>query len=390
MRKQMRWLFAIPMLALVNFAHAFADNLAGQIRAAQSAGDYRKAAQLYQQLIADGTDSPEVRSNLGMMLHLAGSNQEAMDQFRIALRQKPALVSANLFAGLTEVDLGAPKEALPLLKKAQQLDPRSPAPLLGLGKTYVALRDYGLANESYLKATQLDPRLAEAWYGVGITDRSLAEQRLNKAARAGPSVDQQALQEAVKDLLDRALEALKRAIELDPTSARPHLILAESFSEAGRLVDAIPEFEAAIKQDSKLDAAYLGLATAYWRQGQFQDALPPLKRVLASSPRDPEANAMLADILEHDGQDTAAKQHAGIALAGNPDLMQAHVVLGRVYLTEKQPKLAITELRKVLAADPDGSYHFLLFRAYKEAGDEKSAKIALADFQRLRHKDGKP
>ena len=29
-----------------------------------------------------------------------------MDQFRIALRQNPALTSANLFAGLTEVDLG--------------------------------------------------------------------------------------------------------------------------------------------------------------------------------------------------------------------------------------------------------------------------------------------
>ncbi len=379
------------MLALsVSFAHAFADNLAEQIRAAQSAGDYQKAAKLYQQLIADGTDSPEVRSNLGMMLHLAGSNREAMDQFRIALRQKPTLASANLFAGLAEVDLGAPKEALPLLKKARQLDPGSPAPLLGLGRTYLALRDYGLANDSYFKATQLNPRLAEAWYGVGITDRSLAEQRLNKAARGGPSVDQAELQKEAKDLLGRALETLKRAIELDPTSARAHLILAESFSEAGRLVDAIPEFEAAIKQDSKLDAAYLGLATAYWRQGQFQDALPLLKRILASSPQDPEANAMLADILEHDGQSAAAKQHAGIALAGNPDLIQAHVVLGRIYLAEQQPKLAIAELQKVLAADPDGSYHFLLFRAYKAAGDEKSARAALADFQRLRHKDAKP
>src|SRR6202167_1337364 len=69
---KMRWAFAIAMLALsVSFSDAFADNLAEQIRAAQSAGDYQKAAKLYQQLIADGTDSPEVRSNLGMMLHLA-------------------------------------------------------------------------------------------------------------------------------------------------------------------------------------------------------------------------------------------------------------------------------------------------------------------------------
>src|SRR3984957_9677761 len=148
----MRWAFAIPMLALaVSFSHAFADNLAGQIRAAQAAGDYQKAAKLYQQLIADGTDSPEVRSNLGIMLHLAGSNQEAMSHFKIALRQKPTLASANLFAGLTEVDLGAPKEALPLLKKAQQLDPGSAAPLLGLGKAYVALRDYGLGYDREFK-----------------------------------------------------------------------------------------------------------------------------------------------------------------------------------------------------------------------------------------------
>lgn len=379
------------MLVLsVSFSEAFADDLAGQIRAAQSAGDYQTAAKLYRQLIAEGTDTPEVRSNLGIMLHLAGSQQAAMEQFRIALRQKPALTSANLFGGLTEVDLGAPKEALALLKEARRLDPASPAPLLGLGKTYVALRDYALANESYFQATQLNPRLAEAWYGVGITDRSLAEQRLNKAARGGPSVDQAALQKEAKDLLHRALEALQRAIALDPTSARPHLILAESLSEAGRLVDAITEFEAAIRQDPKLDAAYLGLATAYWRRAQFQDALPLLKHVLASSPRDPEANAMLADILEHDGKSAAARQHATVALAGNPDLLQAHVVLGRVYLAEKQPKLAIAELQKVMTADPDGSYHFLLFRAYKEAGDDESAKTALVEFQRLRHKDAKP
>ncbi len=379
------------MLALsVSFSNAFADNLAGQIRAAQSAGDYQQAVKLYRQLIADGTDSPEVRSNFGIMLHLAGSDQEAMEQFRIALRQKSALVSANLFAGLAETDLGAPKEALPFLKKAQRLDPGSPAPLLGLGRTYVALRDYGLANESYLKATQLNPRLAEAWYGLGITDRSLAEQQLNKAARSGPSATQPPLRKEAKELLDRALEALQRAIELDPKSARTHLILAESFSEARRLVDAVPEFEAAIKQDPKLDAAYLGLATAYWRQGQFQDALPLLKRIVASSPKDPEANAMLADILEHDGQNAVAKQHAGIALGGNPDLIQAHVVLGRIYLAENQPKLAVAELQKVLAADPDGSYHFLLFRAYKAAGDETSARAALADFQRLHHQVVKP
>jgi O-antigen biosynthesis protein len=366
---------------------ALADDLTGQIRAAQSAGNYAAAAKLYRQLVAQGTDSPEVRSNFGIMLHLAGNNREAIEQFKIALRQKPDLASANLFGGLTEVDLGQPKEAVSLLEKARKLDPASPAPLLALGKAYVALREYGPANESYIKATQLNGQLAEAWYGVGITDRSMAEQRLNKAVRGGPSVDKHALETEAKDLLDRALHALTRAVELDPGSARSHLILAESYSEARRFLDAIPEYETAIKLDSQSDAACLGLATAYWKQREFTNAVPLLKRVLAASPKDPEANAILADIQEHDGDREAAARHARVALAGNPDLFQAHVVLGRVYLAEQKPALAIAELRQVAAADPDGSYHFLLYRAYKQTGDEEKARAALAEFEHLRHKE---
>lgn len=95
---------------------------------------------------------------------------------------------------------------------------------------------------------------------------------------------------------------------------------------------------------------------------------------------------MLADILEHDGDQDAAGMHARMALAGNPDLLQARVVLGRIYLARGQLEPAIAELRQVAGADPDGSYHFLLFRAYKQAGNEEAARAALAEYERLRHK----
>ncbi|MBV8707726.1 MAG: tetratricopeptide repeat protein, partial [Acidobacteriaceae bacterium] len=143
----MRWVLIILFSIGVS-----AQDLAEQIRAAQSSGHPEEAARLYLQLIAAGTDTPEVRSNCGVMLHLAGRNREAIEQFRIALQQNPALIGANLFAGITELDLGEPKQALPYLKRAQGSDPQHAAPLLALGKAYVALRDYRLANESYSKA----------------------------------------------------------------------------------------------------------------------------------------------------------------------------------------------------------------------------------------------
>lgn len=382
----MRFILVLILVGFIGLGSALnaSDSLWDQIQSAQNSGRYGEAAKLYLELIASGTDTPEVRSNTGVMLHLAGENREALEQFRIVLREHPDLAAANLFAGISEFDLGDPKAALPYLLKAQQLDPSRPAPLLALGKVYVALRDYGRANESYSKAVALDSQLAEAWYGLGVTDRSLAEQMLNQAARQGEAKNP-ATKNKIQDLLDKAVEALTRAAELNPNSARTHLLMAESLSDAGKFVEAVPEYQAAMKLDPSLDAAYLGLASEYWKQHQFDQAFPLLKHFLAKSPKDAEANAMLADILEHSGDLKNARVCAETALRGNPDLIQTRIVLARIDLAEHRPKLAIAELRKVIAADPDGSYHFLLYRAYRAAGDQEHANEAMAEFQQIRY-----
>jgi tetratricopeptide (TPR) repeat protein len=360
------------------------EPLSDQIRRAQSSGNYAAAAQLYGQLIRSGTDTPEVRSNYGIMLHLAGQNQAAVEQFRIALHGKPDLDAANLFAGLTLLDLEKPKEALPYLKRARELDPKRPVPVLGLGKAYVALRQYDSASECYQQAVALDNNSAEAWYGLGVTDRSRAEELLNHAARQGLAKNNPDKAQA-DQLLDSALKALTRAAELAPDSARTHLLMAEALASEGKFADALPEYQTTIRLDPTLTGAYLGLATEYWKQRQFDQALPLLQKVLARSPKDPEANGIMADITQHNGDNTAAKRYATVALSGNPDLIETHVVLARVYLATGQPTSAVQELKKAVAADPDGSYHFLLYRAYKQAGDEANARRTMAEFQQIRY-----
>jgi len=372
-----RWLLITFLVIGAN-----AQDLSERIRSAQSAGNYDGAAKLYSELIASGSDAPEVRSNYGVMLHLAGKNREALEQFRIALRAKPTLDAANLFAGLAELDLGEPKLALPYLKRVRNADASKPAPLLALAKAQAALRQYDLANEDYRKAADLDGSLAEAWYGLGVTDRSLAEELLNRAARRGEK--NPANQERVHTLLDDALKALTRALELDPGSARTHLVMAESLSDSGKFAEAVAEYQSALKLDPRLEAASLGLASQYWKQRQFDQAVPLLQQVLRTTPKDPEANGMMADIVQHAGRDSEAKRYAEVALAGNPDLIETRVVLARIYVDMQEPKQAILELKKVIAADPDGSYHFLLYRAYRQAGDEESAKSALARSQEIR------
>ena len=371
-------------LSLLGMRVAAQEDLANQIRAAQASGDYQSAARLYGQLVKAGTDTPEVRSNYGIMLHLAGKNREALEQFRIALGRNADLAGAALFAGLSASDLGEPKTALAYLKRARELDANRPAPLLALGKTYVALRDYAAANECYAQAAAMDSRSAEAWYGLGVTDRSRAEELLNRAARRGHAEENPDKAQA-EALLSDALKALNRAVDLDPNSARTHLLMAQSLADAGKFAEALPEYQTAIHLDPTLDGAYLGLATEYWKQRQFEEATPLLRKILAKSPKDPEANGMMADILQHNGDNAGAKRLATTALAGNPELIETHVVLARVYLASAQPKLAAEELKKVMPADPDGSYHFLLYRAYKQAGDTVNARKTMAEFQQIRY-----
>jgi predicted Zn-dependent protease len=206
---------------------------------------------------------------------------------------------------------------------------------------------------------------------------------LNKAARSG--VETANAQDKARQLLMKAQEALNRATELEPNSARSHLILAESLADSGKLPDAIREYQTSIKLAPKLEGAYLGLASLYWKQRQFDEARPLLTRILTKSPADPEANGMMADILEHDGKQADAERHAKAALTGDPNLIETRVVLARVYVDRQEPKAAVAELQKVIAADPDGSYHFLLYRAYKMAGDQQAANAALARFRELRN-----
>lgn len=371
---------SIAALVLLAWACAAQEDIAGEIRSAQASGDYARAANLYQQLIASGEDSPEIRSNCGIMLHLAGKDQEALAQFRIALHRKPGMTAANLFAGEAELSLGQPREALSYFQKAQGLAPADPAPLLGLGKAQVALREFSSANQSYAKAASLNPNLAEAWYGVGITYRSLAEQRLNRAARG-----EELKKEETQKLLDQALAALNRAIALDPNSARSHLIQAESLRDSGNLIGAVAEYQTALKLDPHMDAANLGLATAYWKRRQFDDALPLLKHVLTSAPRDPEANGMMADILQQDGEYEQARRHAEIALAGNPDLIETYLVLARIDMATSHPERAVQDLQSILGADKRGAYHYLLYRAYKQMGKQEEAKAALRIFEERRN-----
>lgn len=93
-----------------------------------------------------------------------------------------------------------------------------------------------------------------------------------------------------------AAEALKKATEIEPSSARYNYLFGLSLYSAGRINDAIAPLEAAIGIDPSLTEAHATLASALEHNGAHADAEMQWRIVLAARPGD----AVAVEGLSHD------------------------------------------------------------------------------------------
>lgn len=367
-------------------------------------GDYRRAAEAYSMLAASNPGNPELLSNAGVMWHLGGDDARAVQSLRRALALNPNLAAANLFQGLSLVRMGRANESISFLMKAYRADSQGILPVLGLARAYVALRDYGRASNFYHNAAGRDSANAEAWFGLGITYRHLLDSAAARLARLDPDASPAVLDNAARcdtaglrpasndtRVLARvvscyerlSLAALAKAAELDPGSPRTRLLLGESLRDAGRINEAVPEYEAAIRIQPSLPA-WLGLAVTYWKSGGLENALPPLRKALELAPDDADANELMADILVRLGEYAEAQRYVDRALHANPHLVRVWWAQAKIHMAQDKPGLAEREIRKALPADADGTCYFLLHEALRKLGREEEAREALKQFQRRR------
>ncbi|MBV9406751.1 MAG: tetratricopeptide repeat protein [Acidobacteriaceae bacterium] len=341
---------------------------------AERNGDFAGAISAFEQLIHKGGDSPGLRSNLGIAYFQLHEYPEALREFRVALTKEPDSIPANFFSGLALLKLQRPRQALPYLRRARHLQPDTPEVTLSVAQAEVACNEIAQARDSYEQVTRLAPQNAEAWYGLGITERALAEHDLKKAASKSTQV---------RALLEASRQAIAKGTQLEPDSVHAHMILGECFRIAERYDQAVEEYEAATACQPDLAAAWAGLATAYSAAGEDDKALKAAKRALELDPRDAETDAVIADTLLRQGDASAARPYALNALALQPDLASGHLVLAKIYLSDRQPAKALPELQSAARQDTDGRTYYLLATALRELGKTQEAAMALQKYRRL-------
>jgi tetratricopeptide (TPR) repeat protein len=178
----------------------------------------------------------EAYTSLGLIEHFRNDYEDAEAAYQRALELNPNYVTTYHWYGiLLTGPLGRYAEALELIKKAAELDPRSPIILRSVGEGYGRV---GRSDESlvwYHKSIEIDPDFAVGYFWIG-SHYWTAKGQLDEAVRwlrKSVSVDPGApwtladLGRFFMDLgdLDRAEYWTERSIEVAPKAFYPNIAM---------------------------------------------------------------------------------------------------------------------------------------------------------------------
>ncbi len=175
-----------------------------------------------------------------------------------------------------------------------------------------------------------------------------------------------------------AFQALAKFQQLDPDSARSHVLLADIYQQLERFDDAQAECEKALAIKPGDPAAMLGLASAYLNNRNSKGAMELAGKALEQSPDDPELNLIMAEALENQREYDASEPYLFRSLKCKPQMIpRIHALIGKAYAETGKTKEAIAQLKLGESSDVDGSVQYLLIRLYRQLGDSKGATEAL-------------
>ena len=182
-----------------------------------------------------------------------------------------------------------------------------------------------------------------------------------------------------------ARETLLQAIERNPESARAHLVAAQLAADEGNSERALTEIEKAVAADPRNPEVRLmyiqSLATA--RNGEL---VGHARSAATAFPTDARIQSELGKALLKNGAPEEALQAFAAAAAADPGLAAAHAGLADANAALGQLEAAISEMRKVLAQDADGSYHYRIAKWYQQTGHAAEARAAFAETARIKAK----
>jgi TolB-like protein/DNA-binding winged helix-turn-helix (wHTH) protein/Flp pilus assembly protein TadD len=212
-----------------------------------------------------------------------------------------------------------------------------------------------------------DPNFAPAYVGLANV-----YERLGSVRGGAPP----------KETHPKMMSAARKAIELDPDLAEPHVLLAEVYQKQWQWSDAEAEFKRALELNSNDAGAHVGYAKWLLCQGRTDEAMAWVQRARELDPLGGAGITPLGGVAITNGFILfyARRYDEAIRELRNDD--PDHWYLGLALIANGQPDEAITVLEKALGPERNPAVMSVLVRAYAHAGRRKEALRLLDELKR--------
>jgi tetratricopeptide (TPR) repeat protein len=239
------------------------------------------------------------------------ANESAVDLLSRAIESDASFVAAQYALGTVHQALGNRWKAAAQYRAATQLDPSQPEPYKALGDLFLIQprRLFDQALEAYAKAIELRPFYADAHVGLGDA-------------------------RAAKGDTDGAIKAYQQALVYNAVSPRVHLSLGRIyFSEKGLYYEAVNAYKKAIDLDPVSVEARMGLGEVYEDKGLYKEAADEYRRVIELDAKHTGALYNLAIVYEKtDPREAISQWERYIALASQLPTEKDWVDVARQHL----------------------------------------------------------
>src|SRR5437879_169124 len=339
-----------------------------------------------------GTDVNE-RFRQATVAMREGHLDQASEGFAVIVKEAPSFAEAHLNLGLVLQEQRRFDESIASLQKALILKPRLRGANLFLGVAQFRLNRLDQAVVAIQKETTAYPQDPVAWMWLGVVrlvqeKPEEAAEALDKAAKLAPN-DMDILYHRGRAHLLVSNNSYSKMFKVDPRSWRVHQVIAQANAEADRHVDAVTEYQAAIRLAPTQSGLHEELGSEYRNLGRTQEAEEAYIGELEIDPNNVLAKYKLGVLNVEKGDVAKGKELIEAALKEKPGLLHSDYNLGRAEMLLGNAAAAAQLLERATSApgsDPEviKQAWYQLGIVYRRLHRMEDAQKAMATFQRLK------
>jgi len=340
--------------------------------------------EFYAATVAD-PDDLQAQIMVAELLARAHNFTQSKRQAELILGRWPDNKTGTLLLAESEIGLQAYKRGYTLLNEVLAAEPNNVRALQDFALLQLAEGNTVQAEATLRRAWQLDPKSPAAVALLstiyeGQRDLPTAESILKEALGQNPN------QISFESLLAGFYMRHQRYADAEPLYRRIqglakdqpqyHDVLAQFYLSASRLNDAETEYKRLVQVNEKDWRSWHGLAVTYMVQGRFEDAIGVLDRILKDNPKDWEGLALKGRILLDRGQAKEAVPLLQQSHRIRTDVAEPAFDLARAYIAEGKLKDAQSALQDVMKINSRYPGALILLAALNLQGGRVDQAIA--------------